>query len=188
MLKPTDRSITAGDIMTGERIARKAVTADGKPDDGATRPDHPAEGAAKRTTGPGPSFGEVIGDITWLLSQSPTHKHLFFADLEWLVIPAVTSRQFRVLKAEQRPMAYVSWAFLSEEAEARILSGNPRLRPGEWKSGDRAWIIDLVAPFGGREEILRNVKAQHFSATVVKTLRARSDGQGYEAWEITPES
>jgi cytolysin-activating lysine-acyltransferase len=171
--------------MTGKHAARTATAADGKSGNGAAPKIRSVDaGDELRPLGHGPSFGEVIGDITWLLSQSPAHKHLFFADLEWLVIPAVTAKQFRVFKAEARPMAYASWAFLSEEAEARILFGNPRLRPGEWKSGDRAWIIDLVAPFGGREDILKNVKKQHFANVAVKTLRARPDGQGYEAWEI----
>ncbi|HSV30268.1 MAG TPA: toxin-activating lysine-acyltransferase [Candidatus Omnitrophota bacterium] len=132
----------------------------------------------------GPGFGEVLGDICWLMAQSAHHKHIFLADLEWLVIPALTARQFRVLKAGTKPMAYVSWAHLSEDAEARLLSGQPRLRPADWKSGDRLWVIDVVAPFGGNDEILRTLKKQHFADVSIRSLRPRADGKGFEAWEI----
>jgi hemolysin-activating ACP:hemolysin acyltransferase len=50
------------------------------------------------------------------------------------------------------PIAVATWAFVSEEVDARItsdLSRRIRLRPDEWKSGDIVWIVDLVgAPVG----------------------------------------
>lgn len=36
----------------------------------------PPEGHAKRTS-------EVLGEIVWLMSQSPLHKQYFISDLEW---------------------------------------------------------------------------------------------------------
>lgn len=150
----------------------------------ARAPRRPPGAGTAQVPRKGPGFGEVLGDICWLMAQSPSHKHMFLADLEWLIIPALTAKQFRVLKADNKPMAYVSWAFLSEEAEARLLSGQRRLRPADWKSGDRLWVVDLVAPFGGREEVLRNLKEQNFAEQKISALRSRADGKGFEAWEL----
>ena len=35
------------------------------------------------------TVSQVLGEITWLLSQSPLHKNLFISDLEWMVMPAL---------------------------------------------------------------------------------------------------
>jgi hypothetical protein len=40
----------------------------------------------------------------------------------------------------------VLWVFVDDEVEARLVSGNARLRPQDWKSGDRLWIVEAVAP------------------------------------------
>ncbi|PQA87546.1 toxin-activating lysine-acyltransferase [Hyphococcus luteus] len=104
-----------------------------------------ASGAAK------PTVSHMLGEITWLMSQSPTHKHFAIGDLEWLVMPAILLEQFRVFHGEKQPVGFALWAQFSEEAEARFKAQveagqGARLRPQEWKSGDRLWLVDLVAP------------------------------------------
>jgi cytolysin-activating lysine-acyltransferase len=42
----------------------------------------------------------------------------------------------------------VLYAFVSEEVERRIEAGAPSLRAGDWKSGERPWIVQVIAPFG----------------------------------------
>lgn len=94
-----------------------------------------------------------IGDIITVFSRSPAHKHFSFADIEWMVLPSVLNGQFYVAEIENKetgfraPIAVVTWAFVSIEVDRRICD-NPsqriRLRPDEWKSGDTAWIADLV--------------------------------------------
>jgi cytolysin-activating lysine-acyltransferase len=130
----------------------------------------------------GPS--EVLGDVVWLMTHSPTHKHLFLADLEWLVLPSVMNKQFRLFKSGNRPFAFVSWALLDEEAEKRLLAGQPRLRPGDWRAGDRLWLIDLVAPFGGADGVLKEVKQKLFADRKVMALRPNPDGKGVVAGEV----
>jgi hemolysin-activating ACP:hemolysin acyltransferase len=57
------------------------------------------------------------------------------------------------------PRAFVSWAYLSEEAETRFLRGD-RLTTQDWMSGDRLWLMDLVAPYG-QGSAAKMVKAWH---------------------------
>ncbi|MEK9802562.1 MAG: toxin-activating lysine-acyltransferase, partial [Curvibacter sp.] len=48
-----------------------------------------------------------------------------------------------------QPVAYLSWAHLSAEAESRYLDHPLRgLQPADWRSGDRMWAIDWITPFG----------------------------------------
>lgn len=106
-----------------------------------------------------PTVSHMLGEVTWLLSQSPTHKHFAIGDLEWMVMPAILLEQFRVFHGDKHPLGFALWANLSEEAEARMTAtvaagGGARLRPDDWKSGDRLWLVELVAPFATPENKL----------------------------------
>ena len=87
-----------------------------------------------------------MGQIVGLLTQSQAHRHLFLADLEWLIGPAMALRQFRLFHDGKQPVAVALWASVSDEVEKELIAGRPRLRPNEWKSGENLWLIDLVAP------------------------------------------
>ena len=108
---------------------------------------------------PKPTVSHMLGELTWVLSQSPAHRHFAIGDLEWLVMPAILLEQFRVFHGDRHPLGFALWAHLSEEAEARMTAavasgGGARLRPDDWKSGDRLWLIELVAPFATPENKL----------------------------------
>lgn len=119
---------------------------------------------------------QVLADVVWLMMSAPNHKHLFLSDLEWLVIPPILKGQFRVFKREGLPVAYASWAYLTEEAEQRLIAGHTRLKPEDWDAGARPWLIDLTAPFGGAGDIARELKGQVFADVDVKTLRPSFKG------------
>jgi cytolysin-activating lysine-acyltransferase len=108
-------------------------------------------------------------------SQSPRHKTFMIQDLETLVMPAVLLRQFRLYYEKppvdaakgmpaapagvvpapgaEIPVGVVLFARVNEAAAARLDAGAPTLRPGDWQSGPTLRIIDIIAPFGGREEM-----------------------------------
>lgn len=106
----------------------------------------------------------VLGQVTWLMSQTATHKHMFISDLEWMVIPAIALGQFRLWRQGGLPVAYASWAYLSDEAAARAKEGVRRLAPIDWKSGENAVLMDLIAPFGGAEEVTLEIRKEIFGA------------------------
>lgn len=127
---------------------------------------------------PQPGPVEVLGQVSWLMMQSPAHKHFFYADAEWLVMPPLMLKQFRIFRKNNTPIAYASWARLTEEAETRVTAGNIRLKPTDWNAGDRLWLIDLVAPFGGSEQILHELRQNVFKGDKIKTLQPAPDGSG----------
>lgn len=111
---------------------------------------------------PKKTVSQVLGEVTWLLTQSPVHKQLFISDLEWFVMPAVLLEQFRIFHGEQHPVGVALWARVSEDTDARLRSGAFKLRPDEWKGGDIPWLIELIAPFGGQQEIMADLSAAIF--------------------------
>lgn len=104
----------------------------------------------------------VLGYITWLSSHSPAHRQLFVQDLEWRVFPPVILGQYKLQtdsKVGGLPTAYASWAYLSEEAE-RTYRTTSRLRPDDWRSGERLWLVDFITPFGGAAALLEELYYQ----------------------------
>jgi cytolysin-activating lysine-acyltransferase len=124
--------------------------------------------AASPPAPPPLTVSHMFGEMAWLLTQSPTHKHYTLADLEWMVMPALLLQQYRVFRDGQRPVGLALWAFLSEEAEARLAGGKTHIRPDEWKSGDRCWLIDLVAPFSTAENQMAGRMVTDLSQTALK--------------------
>jgi cytolysin-activating lysine-acyltransferase len=128
------------------------------------------EGAAKKTS-------EVLGEIVWLMSQSPLHKQFFISDLEWLVMTPILLQQFRLFYDQEKPVGVVFWATASEEVEERLKSGTTRMRPQDWKSGDRLWVVEVIAPFGAAEEMVKDLKVKVFAEREVKFLATGAQGR-----------
>ncbi len=108
------------------------------------------------------TVSHMLGEITWLLSQSKVHKNLFISDLEWMVMPAILLEQFRIFYGPNSPAAVALWANVSAETDKRLRDGGSRLRADEWKGGERQWLIELIAPFGAEEEILEDLSGAVF--------------------------
>ncbi|WP_165188507.1 toxin-activating lysine-acyltransferase [Caulobacter soli] len=113
---------------------------------------------------------EVLGQIVWLLEQSPLHRELKIKDLSWSIMPAVTAGQFRLFRfgptpgfdaidpagfvalgldresLERLPLGLGLWAWLTPEAEAKLESGT-RLDPADWSGGETLWLLELISPF-----------------------------------------
>lgn len=127
-------------------------------------------GAAKKVS-------EVLGEIVWLMSQSPLHKQFFISDLEWLVMTPVLLQQFRLFYDKDKPIGVTFWATVNDEVEERLKAGTSRLRPQDWKSGDKLWVVEVIAPFGGAEEMVKDLKAKVFAERDLKYLALNAQGQ-----------
>jgi cytolysin-activating lysine-acyltransferase len=133
----------------------------------------------------GVTLSSVLGEVVFLMMSPPSHKHLFLTDLEWLVMPSLALRQFRLWRQGGRPVAFASWAFLSAEVEERVRGGVRRLKPVDWKSGDSAWLMDVVAPNPDfAKQMVDELKQSVFADRVLKGLRPRPDGGGSEVVEL----
>jgi cytolysin-activating lysine-acyltransferase len=117
----------------------------------------PARG---QTAPPSKTVAQVLGEIAWLMTQSPRHKAIPLADLEWLVMPALLLRQFRIFYHGEQPVGVALWALADDLVAKRIDAGDKRLAAVEWKSGSNIRIIDVVAPFGGEAEMRGQIEKE----------------------------
>ncbi|MEA3053918.1 MAG: cytolysin-activating lysine-acyltransferase [Sphingomonadales bacterium] len=108
-------------------------------------------GESEAPAGEAPTVSHLLGEMTWLLSQSPLHRHLAIGDLEWLIMPPLIHRQFYVFRDGSKPIGLALWANCGPEAEAKLEGGmalpENRLTLEDWNSGETAWLVELVAPF-----------------------------------------
>lgn len=130
----------------------------------------PTPGGTQKTV------AQLFGEIVWLFSQSPKHKNFFLSDLEWLVMTPVLLRQFRVFYAPDRPIGVALWGYVNDEVEQRLMSGHARLAPVDWKSGEKLWLVDVVAPYGGIDAMIKDLK-QHVFADRQFTFLGVEDGK-----------
>ena len=121
------------------------------------------------------TVAEALGQVVWLLAQSPAYRELRIRDLENSFMPAILYEQFRVFRfgplpgggtvdpgalpgfskeaLELMPLGVAIWARLSAEAEGKLEKGE-RLSVAEWRSGDRVWLVEMISPFATPENKL----------------------------------
>jgi len=104
------------------------------------------------------SVASVFGEVVWLLSQSEDYKDMTLRQLEVAVMSPVLLKQFRLFRENNMPAALATWAEASAEAKHRIEHDRKSMTPKDWKSGEEILIVDLVAPFGAKEAIEKEVK------------------------------
>jgi len=106
------------------------------------------------------SFGQVV----MAMSSVPRYRHQSLADLAHLVIDPLVRDCIAIAiaspksaedadpKAALAPAAIAIWASVSEEVETKIReqikadSFPVRLKANDWKSGDKVWLLDVIAP------------------------------------------
>ena len=119
----------------------------------------------------GPASLHLMGEITWLMGHSKLHQDWPLRSLARWVLPALTHKHYRLFHREGRPIAYVSWAWMSKEIEEAYIRNTNSLNPDQWKSGDRGWIIDFIAPFGDAKTVAKFLKNDLFVNDVGRSLR-----------------
>lgn len=90
----------------------------------------------------------VYGDFLFLALRSEHHRRMPVGALQIAVEPPIMLGQYFIFRFDGVPRGLVTWARFGEDAEARYIAGEP-MQPGDWASGDRLWIVDLIAPYKG---------------------------------------
>lgn len=117
---------------------------------------------------------ELMGDITWLWMNSQLHASWPVLVLERHVLPAIDRCQFLMMRHRNGvPLAYVSWARLDESREKKYLKDPLSLCLDDWSSGDRMWLMDWIAPFGGSARIASILRQRLFPTEAAWALRVK---------------
>lgn len=138
------------------------------------------EGASQPIT-----VSHAFGEIAWLISQAALYQHLRVSDLSWFAMPALEHRQFHFFRDGQNPIGIALWANVSEVVEQKIIAGlgspNGRLTSPERVSGNRLWLLDLIAPFATPDNRHQEIM---FSDLIARKFK----GKSFKMIRIDPET
>lgn len=112
----------------------------------------------------------LLGPVTWLMMQQAATRHTLISELEWRVLPALLRDQAKLYLKDEAPVAFVSWARLSAEVAQRYQNAPHQLVMSDWSSGDHVWLVDVLTPFGGAQDVLKDVREKVFPGQVVNQL------------------
>ena len=104
----------------------------------------------------------LLGAVSWLMMQQSATRHTLLSELEWRVMPALVLDQAKLFMRDNAPIAYVSWAKLSEDVAKRYQAAPHHLSASDWNSGEQIWIVDLCTPFGGMQEVMKDLREDVF--------------------------
>lgn len=145
-------------------------------------------------------MAQNFANIIAVLMRDPGFRSLRLADLEWLVVPAVLSGQFRLAHGQVAPpggqnaeslgaanqsgmlipVAVALWASVSPAIDKRLsdnLDQPLMLRPNEWASGDHLWLIALGGNKQAVPTFLKQLEKDEFKGRQVKMRASGPDGK-----------
>jgi cytolysin-activating lysine-acyltransferase len=123
---------------------------------------------------------EALGASVWLWMHSFNHRDAPLHVLPAVLLPVIKRQQYVLVEKEGRPVFFLSWAWMSEEAERRYLNEAAITLPEEdWCNGDRLWFRDFIAPFGHARDMFRLLREEIFPHHMARSLwhRGRVDGR-----------
>jgi hypothetical protein len=137
------KSPTSARPVSGGEL-KKNLPADTKPDAksaGAGQPQVPSPASftpedASRLRDMATRIASTFGEIIALLMRSPHYRYAFISDLEWMVMPAISSGQLVLGEARHKetgvaaPVAVIMWACVSDEVDARLTAAAGQPMPG----------------------------------------------------------
>jgi cytolysin-activating lysine-acyltransferase len=127
----------------------------------------------------------VLGPVAWLMMAGPTTRHTLISELEWRVMPPLALDQAKLYLQNETPVAFASWAKLSEVAAQRYRQAPHHLTPADWNSGSQIWLIDVFTPFGGAQELLKDLREVVFKGQTIHQLVPNSSGQAQvHTWPV----
>ncbi|MEJ8562321.1 toxin-activating lysine-acyltransferase [Yoonia sp. GPGPB17] len=126
-----------------------------------------------KTEGGANKLSAALGDMLWLYSLSEIHQSWPIASLHKWLLPPLERGQYRLYHQGQRPVGFVTWAWMSEQVEQEYIHKKGALDKHQWKTGDRIWIIDFIAPFGHAWMIAEDLRQNRFSTDIGRFLRVK---------------
>lgn len=125
-------------------------------------------------TNPAPkTVAQMLGEITWLMTQSPIHKQLFIGDLEWFAMPAILVEQFRIFYGPNSPAAVALWAMVSEDTEERLKLVRTSFAPTNGKAGIGRGSLSWSPPLALRTKSSPTSPRPSSAASRLASIRRR---------------
>lgn len=95
-------------------------------------------------------FASTLGQAVWLMAMTDKHRDLLIREVEASVAVPILLRRFKLYSKGKQPVAFLTWATVSDAAKAKVEAGKP-LELADWTSGNDLIVVDVVSPFNPAE-------------------------------------
>jgi hemolysin-activating ACP:hemolysin acyltransferase len=140
---------------------------------------------ARRRAAVSKQMSTAFGQIVSVLMRTKPFRGLTLAEVEALVVPAVTSGQFLIAEAQSKsngftaPVAALLWASVSAEVDRRLSENLDKpftLEPKDWRSGDIPWLITAAGDKRVVDAMLKQLQETGLKGRPLKTRAKQADG------------
>lgn len=106
----------------------------------------------------------TVLDCLYLFNQSEDHRLYTLSDFNHFCLFPLIHKKARLFYEQDRPIGFVSWAWLTEEEANEFLSEMWMPDEEVWKRPDvvddqyHLWGIDFIAPFGHSISVMRGMR------------------------------
>lgn len=100
------------------------------------------------------TFASTFGQAVWLMTMSKAHRDKTIKELENDVAPAILFRQFKLYSKGKQPVAFLTWASVSDAVKSRLDSGDKTMALEDWRSGPNIVVVDCISPFTPAESVI----------------------------------
>ncbi|MEM7069953.1 MAG: toxin-activating lysine-acyltransferase [Pseudomonadota bacterium] len=97
------------------------------------------------------TFGSTFGIVVWLMTMDKRYADVLVKELEKKILPAILLQQFKLYSKKSQPVAFLTWAAVSDEIKVKIDKGNTELELTDWRSGNNMTVLDCVSPFADHQ-------------------------------------
>ena len=98
---------------------------------------------------------EDFCDVVELMADSPYHKKFTVQDIMRTVVPPLQLGQYNLFRSQNKPLGYVSWAWLTPTAGLGYVTRQRRLKPIDWNAGNQLWVISVIGLSINPRKIIR---------------------------------
>ena len=127
-----------------------------------------------------------LGEVVSVFMRAPEFRAVPLGDIRTLVIPPMSAGQFLVAETRSKPQGIITpvaaalWAKVSKEVDKRLsesLDKPVRLAPGEWKSGEIAWLVALAGHPRAITPLLKKFQETTLKGQPLKMRAKGKDGK-----------
>ena len=86
--------------------------------------------------------------IISLYKKFDRNKQYTREDLYYHILPSIKLNQYKTIKENNKVVAFANWAYLDINSEKEFKKTGD-FSNESWKSGDNAWVIDVVSKING---------------------------------------
>jgi hemolysin-activating ACP:hemolysin acyltransferase len=117
-------------------------------------------------------FFMLHGEVMFLLARNNLHRAYSIAEMQRRVMYPIGLGQFSIYRSDTKPLALLTWAFVTDAIDRRFRTEVADLNPEEWNSGPHLWYMDFVAPFGHGGRVINDMLTKVFPDRIGRSQRA----------------